>query len=116
MDIARALESLIPNAKFKGTMKDNTWEQFEAVEWIDKRRKPTRAEIETAAEALENGDAGTEYVRLRRQAYPPVGDQLDAILKALNQMQLDGVMDMPRPTDAIINKWLAVKKKHPKPE
>ena len=55
------------------------------------------------------------YKDSRRAEYPGIGDQLDAVLKALNFLQLNGI-NMPTETDAIINQWLAVKAKYPKPE
>jgi hypothetical protein len=48
--------------------------------------------------------------------YPDIGDQLDAILKHLNYMQLNGETNLIAELDDIIGKWLAVKAKHPKPE
>lgn len=45
MDILRALESLVPEPEFKGTMKDNTDAQYAALDWTDSRKKPTLAEI-----------------------------------------------------------------------
>ena len=51
----------------------------------------------------------------RKSAYPPVGDQLDALLKHLNKMRIDGA-DLVEELDSIIGQWLAVKKDYPKPE
>lgn len=65
------------------------------------------------ASALEIGP--DSYKRLRAAEYPPIGDQLDAILKGFNQLRLQGT-DLPADLDGIVNDWLAVKKKHPKPE
>ncbi len=45
----------------------------------------------------------------------PVGDQLDAILKALNQLRLAGT-GLPKDMDALIGTWLAVKRACPKPD
>jgi hypothetical protein len=51
----------------------------------------------------------------RKQAYPPIGDQLDAILKQFAMMRLNG-QDMNRDLDKIIGQWLQVKKNYPKEE
>ena len=59
-------------------------------------------------------EAKVAYKEARAREYPPVGDQLDAILHQLNNMRLQGV-SMVQPVDDIIGKWLAVKQKHPKP-
>ncbi len=56
------------------------------------------------------------YISKRKKEYPDIGDQLDAILKHLNYMQLDGQTDLVKELDAIVGQWLAVKAKHPKPE
>ncbi len=45
----------------------------------------------------------------------PVTDQLDAILKALNQLRLDGT-GLPAEMDRLIGAWLAIKRAHPKPD
>ena len=45
----------------------------------------------------------------------PVTDQLDAILKAMNQLRLAGT-GLPKDMDALIGTWLAVKRAYPKPD
>ena len=59
-----------------------------------------------------------EARQLRAERYAsemPLGDQLDAILKALNQLRLAGT-GLPKDMDALIGTWLAVKRAHPKPD
>ena len=59
-----------------------------------------------------------EARQLRAERYAremPVGDQLDAILKALNQLRLAGT-GLPKDMDALIGTWLAVKRAYPKPD
>lgn len=56
----------------------------------------------------------TQYRRDRAREYPPVGDQLDAIWKALNQLRMQGT-DLPADTDHVLGEILAVKKRYPKP-
>jgi len=51
----------------------------------------------------------------RLNAYPNMGDQLDAILKGFNQLRLEG-QNLPADLDGVVNEWLAVKKKFPKPD
>ena len=53
------------------------------------------------------------YTEKRRAEYPPIGDQLDAILKWITSERFQGE-DLPQDLDDIIGKWTAVKKKHPK--
>ena len=50
----------------------------------------------------------------RAAAYPEIGDQLDALLKHMNYLQMSGQMDLIKPLDAIVSEWLAVKRKYPK--
>ena len=58
-----------------------------------------------------------DHVRKQRaQAYPPIGDQLDAIISQLNYMQLDGQTDLIKPMDEIVAAWLKVKRDYPKPK
>ncbi len=52
----------------------------------------------------------------RKKAYPDIGDQLDAILKHLNYMQMDGQTDLIKELDGIVGQWLAVKREFPGPD
>ena len=59
-----------------------------------------------------------EARQLRAERYAremPLGDQLDAILKALNQLRLAGT-GLPKDMDTLIGTWLAVKRAYPKPD
>lgn len=63
----------------------------------------------------ENYNLNESYKDKRKHEYPTIGDQLDAILKTLNYMQLNGQTDLVSDLDTIIGKWLSVKSKYPKP-
>lgn len=52
------------------------------------------------------------YTARRREDYPPIGDQLDAIWKAFGQMAPG---DVPEPAREMLAKVQAVKAKHPPP-
>ena len=59
-----------------------------------------------------------EARRLRAERYAsemPVGEQLDAILNALNQLRLSGAL-LPIVTTDVIERWLAVKRAYPVPD
>ncbi len=59
-----------------------------------------------------------EARRLRVERYAremPVGDQLDAVLKTLVGLR-EGGAALPAETEALIERWLAIKADHPKPE
>ena len=55
------------------------------------------------------------YEDQRRAEYPPLGDQLDAIWKQLNQNRLSGKA-LIQEADDLLNAVLAVKAKYPKPK
>lgn len=55
------------------------------------------------------------YKVQRQKKYPEIGDQLDAILKQLNYMQMSGQTNLVSQLDDIIGQWLAVKREYPKP-
>ena len=59
-----------------------------------------------------------EARRLRAERYAremPIGDQLDAVLKTLDSLREGGIA-LPAETEALIERWLAIKADHPKPE
>jgi len=74
-------------------------------------------DAEEAAVAAKQADyfANHKYKDDRRNAYPPIGDQLDAILKQMNQDRLGG-KELVQGVDDILTAWLGVKSAHPKPD
>lgn len=78
----------------------------------DKLVNMTEAE---KAEAI-SSERLAKYRELRQANYPPIGEQLDAILKQLNYMQMDGQTDLIGDLDTIVAAWLKVKRDFPKPE
>ncbi len=66
-------------------------------------------------EQRENYLKKEKYKDDRKIEYPPIGDQLDAIWKQINQWRLSNE-DMIQEVDDMMNKILAVKQKYPKPE
>lgn len=75
---------------------------------IDEKIEPYWAEI------IDN----RTYAQKRKPEYPEVGDQLDAILKALAAIDADALNDINLPDDTrqLIAEWQAVKSRYPKPE
>lgn len=61
-----------------------------------------------------NSPAQPPYTQERANAYPPIGDQLDAILKHVNYRRTQGD-ELVQDLDDIIAAWLAVKSQYPKP-
>ncbi|WP_027366926.1 hypothetical protein [Desulfocurvibacter africanus] len=48
MNVALALDALVPAAKYGGSLTSNTQESYNELRWEDERPKPTWAEIEEA--------------------------------------------------------------------
>jgi len=82
--------------------------------WNSDRPQPTEAEIEAAHAEWQAERDATQYQRDRAPEYPPIGDQLDALLKHLNYRRTQGD-DLVQDLDEVIAKWLSVKSRHPKP-
>ena len=53
------------------------------------------------------------YAEKRKPEYPPIGDQLDALLKHLNYRRTQGD-ELVQELDDIISSWLSVKSRFPK--
>jgi len=52
MDLAMAIDKLIPSAEYFGSTNDNTEEAFTKLNWFDKRKKPIWEEIVSAYELV----------------------------------------------------------------
>ena len=50
MDIALALDRLVPGAKYAGSLTDNTKDAFDALSWSDERSKPDWTAVIAAAD------------------------------------------------------------------
>ena len=76
MDIALALDALVPGAAYRGSLTDNTREAFDALDWDDQRAKPDwSAVVAAAAEAAKL--ALGEAVKAHRDALVAVGAPID---------------------------------------
>lgn len=53
MDIALAIEALVPQANYFGSTTSNTKADFEALVWNDERPKPTFEELKAAYAGLD---------------------------------------------------------------
>ena len=52
LDIALAIEALLPAAQYFGSTTDNTKKCFDDLDWHDERAKPTWKEVQDAYAAL----------------------------------------------------------------
>ncbi|MGN5354321.1 hypothetical protein ACQ4P5_20165 [Ralstonia sp. L16] len=76
---------------------------------------PTHAHARVVDGRMEEVAAVTlsvSYSQQRRAEYPPIGDQLDAIWKAL--AQLDSSV-LPAESVSVLDQIVAIKARHPKP-
>jgi hypothetical protein len=71
-DIAIALRSLRPTARFSVADTTITWHSEDVTQ-------PTEAEIATEVTRLQDEYDNAQYARDRATAYPPMADQLDDI-------------------------------------
>jgi hypothetical protein len=72
-----------------------------------------QSDYETEVARLQAEQDATQYQRDRQSEYPPIGDQLDAILKHLNYRRTQGE-DLVKDLDNIVGAWLNVKSRYPK--
>lgn len=77
MDVALALESLVPAACRGGSLTDNTREQYDALRWEDKRAKPTWEELEEAWAASLPVMERQDFKEQRRLAVAAITVELD---------------------------------------
>ncbi len=101
--IASAIRSLNPDSRFSIREGVVNWE----TDPID------QALIDAEVARLQAEQDATEYQRLRAPEYPPIGDQLDALLKHLNYRRTQGD-ELVQDLDDIISSWLSVKSRFPK--
>ena len=80
MDLALAIEKLVPSAEYFGTTFDNTEGSFDALIWTDKREKPTWEELVDAwylvQEDLQAKEAAKEASRAKLEALGLTVDDL----------------------------------------
>lgn len=100
---AQAIKAINPNAEF--VIRDGVVESVS--EGI------TDEQITAKQTELQAEHNATEYKRLRAPEYPPIGDQLDALLKHLNYRRTQGD-ELVQDLDDIIASWLSVKQRFPK--
>ena len=74
----------------------------------------TQSLVDEEAARLQSESDSTQYKRDRAPEYPPIGDQLDALLKHLNYRRTQGD-ELVQELDDVIAEWLSVKSRHPKP-
>ena len=96
INLADAIVSLAPNSE---------WKIFdEEIIWLSEGDTPTDAEVIAEQSRLQAEFDSQQYARDRAEAYPPVTDYLDGIVKGDTAQ-----------VDKYVADCLAVKVKYPKP-
>ena len=77
MTIAKAIKKINPNAEFKYSEQN-----IDTIEWHNGTTPIPKADIEAKMNEI-----GTEsnYAQQRRNAYPPIGDQLDMLWHSIDK-------------------------------
>ena len=79
--IIDAILSINPEAKVSVNA-----ENFEQITWHDGNpNNITKADIEAKMNEMSNEPEQSDYVEQRRNAYPPIGDQLDMLWHSIDQ-------------------------------
>ena len=73
-------------------------------------RQPDKAQIILDFKEYEEHMASIAYQEKRRKEYPPIGDQLDMLMKYM--ATIDG---LPSDAQQVVDKVMSVKLKYPKP-
>ena len=91
-DVATALETLVPAAKYGGSLTANTREAFDALRWEDDRPKPSWDDVEAAmtpdpAEALAREREGMVCSRFQAKAALLQAGLLDQVQVAVDDAE-----------------------------
>jgi len=80
--IIEAILKINPNAKVSVSGTDiNTCE----IEWLDGTTPISKADIEAKMNEMANEPEQSNYAEHRRNAYPPIGDQLDMLWHTIDK-------------------------------
>jgi hypothetical protein len=76
MSITKAIRKINPNATFKYIDED-----IDTIEWLSETPPISKADIEAKMLEVQVEHNATQYQRDRKEEYPTIGDQLDALWK-----------------------------------
>ena len=68
MDLALAIEKLLPSAEYFGSTFDNTEDCYDALDWKDARPKPTFTELKNAWKIVEQDLETKKQVKAAAEA------------------------------------------------
>ena len=78
--LSDAIYSINPNAKFVIRAND-----IDRITWTDGTTPIPKADIEAKMAEMANEPEQSQYAQQRRNAYPPIGDQLDMLWHSIDQ-------------------------------
>ena len=79
-DIIKAILKINPNAQ--ATVSNN---DIDTIQWHDGTTPIPKVDIEAKMNEMANEPEQSEYVEQRRNAYPPIGDQLDMLWHTIDK-------------------------------
>lgn len=82
-DVAMALDALVPAAEYRGSLTENSYEAFQALEWLDSREKPSWEAVQSAG--FHQVVPTSVTMRQARQAMLNAGilGQVDSLIAAM---------------------------------
>ena len=80
MNIHKAIKKINSNAEF--TYKDDN---IDTIEWLNGTTPIPKADIEAKMNEMANEPKQSAYAEQRRNAYPPIGDQLDMLWHTIDK-------------------------------
>jgi hypothetical protein len=78
--IEKAILKINPNAEFKVSGND-----INKITWLNETTPIPKADIEAKINEMANEPEQSQYAEQRRNAYPPIGDQLDMLWHSIDQ-------------------------------
>jgi len=88
MDIALAIESLIPGAKYQGSVTANTKASYTKLTWLDASDKPTWAQIQEADAALPAPQTQEEITNEFKTSFQAAGTTTQKIAVIARKLRL----------------------------
>ena len=79
-DIIKAILKINPNAQ--ATVSNN---DIDTIQWHDGTTPIPKVDIEAKMNEMANAPEQSNYVEQRRNAYPPIGDQLDMLWHTIDK-------------------------------
>ena len=80
MNIHKAIKKINSNAEF--TYKDDN---IDTIKWLNGTTPIPKADIEAKMNEMANEPKHSAYAEQRRNAYPPIGDQLDMLWHTIDK-------------------------------